>query len=236
MDLFFKPNTRYPQPIRDGLRVAENLENIQKLNSPYYEFANEIEKELLNGKVTVTNDGNVEFSSDKAPRVKLSFHQSSSIVKTLSSLVIYLKHLATKDDLVIIDEPELNLHPDNQIKLTRIFARLINQGIRLVISTHSDYIVREINNLIMVSSTRNNVELADFANDFGYMNDEYLNLEDFNAYLFKYKNNNAKQTEVFQIDCDENGFDVETLDKTIEDLNDRSNQLFYALKYGKDYD
>ena len=236
MDLFFKPNTRYPQPIRDGLRVAENLENIQKLNSPYYEFANEIEKELLNGKVTVTNDGNVEFSSDKAPRIKLSFHQSSSIVKTLSSLVIYLKHLATKDDLVIIDEPELNLHPDNQIKLTRIFARLINQGIRLVISTHSDYIVREINNLIMVSSTRNNVELADFANDLGYMNDEYLNLEDFNAYLFKYKNNNAKQTEVFQIDCDENGFDVETLDKTIEDLNDRSNQLFYALKYGKDYD
>jgi len=236
MDLFFKPNTRYPQPIRDGLRVAENLENTQKLSSPYYDFATEIEKELLNGKVTVTNEGNVEFSSDKAPRVKLSFHQSSSIVKTLSSLVIYLKHLATKDDLVIIDEPELNLHPDNQIKLTRIFARLINQGIRLVISTHSDYIVREINNLIMVSSTDENPELVDLAKEMGYEKDEYLKLDDFKAYLFKYKNASAKQTEVVPIKCDKNGFDVETLDKTIEDLNDRSNQLFYALKYGKDYE
>lgn len=236
LDLFFKPNTRYPQPIRDGLKVAENLENIQKLSSPYFEFASEIEKELLNGKVTITSEGNVEFSSDKAPRVKLSFHQSSSIVKTLSSLVIYLKHLATKDDLVIINEPELNLHPDNQVRLSKIFSRLINQGIRLVISTHSDYIVREINNLIMISSINNDSKISSLAVELNYQKDEYINLNDFKAYLFKYKNSNARQTEVTPIKFDKNGFDVETLDKTIEDLNDRSNQLFYALKYGIDYE
>jgi hypothetical protein len=33
IELFFKRTTRYPQPIRDGLRVAEDLENIQKNNS-----------------------------------------------------------------------------------------------------------------------------------------------------------------------------------------------------------
>ena len=66
---------------------------------------------------------------------------TSSIVKTMSSLILYLKHLARKNDLVIIDEPEMNLHPDNQILLTRIFAELVNKGLRIVISTHSDYFV-----------------------------------------------------------------------------------------------
>jgi hypothetical protein len=101
--LVFKRTTRYPQPIRDGLEVAEDLSNIEQRNSvDYFEFAEEIETELLHGKVIINKDGNVEFVSKKAPRVKLSFHQSSSIVKTLASLVIYLKYRAVKNDLVII--------------------------------------------------------------------------------------------------------------------------------------
>ena len=219
IELFFKRTTRYPQPIRDGLRVAEDLENIQKNNSLFFDFAEEIENELLKGKVGITSEGNVEFASEKAPRIKLSFHQSSSIVKTLSSLVIYLKHLASYNDLLIIDEPELNLHPDNQVKLTRIFARLINKGLRLVISTHSDYIIREINNLIMFS----NVDAKeDFSSIYNYNKGEYINLNDVSAYFFNYKNERAKQTEVTPIKIDKYGFEVETLDNTIDYLNEIS--------------
>lgn len=228
IELFFKRTTRYPQPIRDGLRVAEDLENIQKYNSLFFDFAEEIENELLKGKVGITSEGNVEFASEKAPRIKLSFHQSSSIVKTLSSLVIYLKHLASYNDLLIIDEPELNLHPDNQVKLTRIFARLINKGLRLVISTHSDYIIREINNLIMFS----NVDAKeDFSSIYNYNKGEYINLNDVSAYFFNYKNERAKQTEVTPIKIDKYGFEVETLDNTIDYLNEISNDLFFNLKY-----
>ena len=231
-DLVFKRSTRYPQAIRDGLEVAEDLNNIEQRSSiEYYEFATEIETELLNGKVNINKDGNVEFTSSKAPKVKLSFHQSSSIVKTLASLVIYLKFIAIKNDLVIIDEPELNLHPDNQVKLAKIFSRLINKGLRLVISTHSDYLIREFNNLIMVSS--NNEDVKSIAHKFSYKDDEYLNMEDVGAYMFNYKNAKAKQTEVNSIKIDKNGFEVSTLDKTIEALNERSDELFYTLKYGK---
>ena len=228
IELFFKRTTRYPQPIRDGLRVAEDLENIQKNNSLFFDFAEEIENELLKGKVGITSEGNVEFASEKAPRIKLSFHQSSSIVKTLSSLVIYLKHLASYNDLLIIDEPELNLHPDNQVKLTRIFARLINKGLRLVISTHSDYIIREINNLIMFSNVD---EKEDFSSIYNYNKGEYINLNDVSAYFFNYKNERAKQTEVTPIKIDKYGFEVETLDNTIDYLNEISNDLFFNLKY-----
>ncbi len=231
-DLIFKRTTRYPQPIRDGLEVAEDLGRIQQRNSEYFEFASEIEAELLKGKVVINKDGNVEFISNKAPKIKLSFHQSSSIVKTLASLVIYLKYRAVKNDLVIIDEPELNLHPDNQVKLAKIIARLINKGLRLVISTHSDYIIREFNNLIMISST--NEDVKSVASNYGYREDEYLKLEDVAAYMFNYKNDKARQIEVKGIKIDINGFEVSTLDKTIDELNLRSDEIYYTLKYGKD--
>lgn len=234
-DLVFKRTTRYPQPIRDGLEVAEDLSNIQQRNSnEYFEYATEIENELLKGKVIITKEGNVEFISEKAPKVKLSFHQSSSIVKTLASLVIYLKYRAVKNDLVIIDEPELNLHPDNQVRLAKIFSRLINKGLRLVISTHSDYLIREFNNLIMISSK--NEDVKEIAKQYGYKENEYLNIADVGAYMFNYKSDKARQTEVKTIKIDITGFEVSTLDNTIEELNKRSDEIFYTLKHGKTID
>ena len=64
-------STRYPQPIRDGLEVAEDLTNLKKQNSPFLDFATELEEELLQGKVSVSSDGEVQFASDKAKSKKL---------------------------------------------------------------------------------------------------------------------------------------------------------------------
>lgn len=235
LDLLFKRTTRYPQPIRDGLEVAEDLENTQKRNSIFHTFATEIEKELLKGKVIITKEGSVVFTSDKAPKTILSFHQSSSIVKTLASLVIYLKHEAQVNDMVIIDEPELNLHPDNQVKLTRIFSKLINRGLRLLISTHSDYIVREFNNLIMVSSDKPEVkEIAIKLGD--YQEDEFINTEDIGAYIFDFKRTKtreANKTEVKEIEIVDSGFEIPSVNATIDAQNLIAEELYYNLKYAK---
>lgn len=155
---------------------------------------------------------------------------SASIVKTLSSLIFYLKHIATKNELIIIDEPELNLHPNNQIYLTRIFAKLINKGFRLLISTHSDYIIRELNNLIMASSEKE--ETQKIVKKLGYQDDEKLKSDNVSAYLFNYKSDKARYVTVSPIQVDDTGFDVETIDETVEKLNNVSEELFYSIKYG----
>ncbi len=228
----FQRSARYPEVIRDSLKNAEELELTVKRNSEYFDFASEIESELLCGKVIINQEnGRVEFISNKATNIKLSFNQSSSIVKTLASLVIYLKHKASKNDLIFIDEPELNLHPDNQVKLARILSRMINNGLRLVVSTHSDYIIREFNNLVMVSSTNNGVE--ELAKKYNYRKDEFINKNEIGAYLFNYKNKNSSKTEAKAIKIDETGFEVETFDETTEKLNIVSDDLFYTIKYGK---
>jgi hypothetical protein len=229
IELFFKRTNRYPQPIKDCLKVADDLETIKKVNSIYYDFAIEIEKELLDGNVIIGKDGNVEFLSNKTSRKRtLSFHQSSSIVKTLAGLVIYLKHSAQKNDLVIIDEPELNLHPDNQIKLTRILSRLVNKGLNLVISTHSDYILREINNLIMLGNEDDNI--SNIKQNYNFKDDEFLSKNDIGVHYFHYKN--KTQASVNSIEITDFGFEIPSINDEIMKQNELNNELFYTLKFG----
>ena len=225
VDFFNKRSTRYPQPIRDGLEVAEDLTNLKKQNSPFLDFATELEEELLQGKVSVSSDGEVQFASDKAKSKKLPIHLTASIVKTLSSLVFYLKHLAMKGDLIIIDEPELNLHPDNQVVLARIFSRLINAGFRIILSTHSDYIIRELNNLIMLSSDKPSVN--ELRERYGYRDNERISPEDVGAYFFDFKSKTT--VTALPLPVAENGFSVPSIDRTIEKINAVSEDLYFAL-------
>lgn len=230
IDIMFFSSNRYPQPIRDCLKVADDLDTIKKSNSIFYDFAEEIEKELLDGNVIIGKEGNVEFSSFKtSKKTTLSFHQSSSIVKTLAGLVIYLKHSAQKNDLVIIDEPELNLHPDNQIKITRIFSRLINKGLNLVVSTHSDYILREINNLIMLSSKNDSV--LKLKEKYSFKEDEFIFKEDINVHYFNYKY--KTQANVDEIPVTDIGFDIPSIDNVIEKQNELTDDLYYTLRFGQ---
>ena len=213
--------------------IADDLSEIKKKNSEFYEFATELENELLHGKVQITSEGELQFKSDKAPKKLLPIHMTASIIKSLSSLVVYLKHIASKNDLIIIDEPEINLHPDNQILLVRLFARLINKGFRLLISTHSDYVVRELNNIIMLSSDKQ--EVNSLREKFGYKTEESISKDDIAVYYFNYpsKGRNIKQVNIEIIEIDDSGFEIPSVDATIDAQNNVSEELFYALKYNK---
>ena len=73
-----------------------------------------------------------------------------------------MRHLVKEKDYLIIDEPELNLHPENQVKIAKLLVRLVNSGVKVIISTHSDYITKEFNNLLMLDNDfKNKVEIME---------------------------------------------------------------------------
>jgi hypothetical protein len=49
---------------------------------------------------------------------------------------------------LIIDEPEMSLHPEGQAKLLEALAMLANLGVRVLLTTHSPYFMAHLNNLI----------------------------------------------------------------------------------------
>ena len=219
---------RYPMAVSESLRVANDLETIQKKEGYYAYIADEIEHDLLKGKVSTTKNGDVEFSSETmADSKRLPFHLSSSIVKTMASLVIYLRHIASKGDTLIVDEPEMNFHPDVQVILARIFARLSNDGLRVVVSTHSDYIIREVNNMIMAGVLYDR-DKGKAAEESGYTREYSLDKKSVEVIYFN-PNPETGYVETQSLPIDDEGFEVSSIDKTVVEQNQRMESLYESL-------
>lgn len=226
-DIINSSSRRYPLAVRSSLRVANDLENVQKTDSPYAEVSKQIEENILGGEVSMTKNGDVEFRAKSMLKSKrLPFHLSSSIVKTMASLVIYLRHMARPSDTLIIDEPEMNFHPDVQVVLARIFAVLVNKGLKVVVSTHSDYIVREFNNLIMAGAIADKGDM-DTITSLGYTLDMLIRKDEFSVLLFKLVKKNVVNT--ISLDIDDEGFAVESIDDTIHKQNITAETLYANL-------
>ena len=73
------------------------------------------------------------------------------MVSELAPLVLFLKYLVRPGDLLILEEPESHLHPAAQLQMARGIARLVNAGVRVLITTHSNDFTAQINNLVRMS-------------------------------------------------------------------------------------
>lgn len=78
----------------------------------------------------------------------LSLTHASSMVSELAPVVLYLRHVIAPDDLLIIDEPESHLHPAMQVAFTRQIAAIVGAGVRVILTTHSEWVLEELGNVV----------------------------------------------------------------------------------------
>ncbi|WP_457747143.1 AAA family ATPase, partial [Sulfurimonas sp.] len=179
--------SKYPQPIADYIEFLNNTSTLKKHKSPLRDLNDKLHHKIVRGKYNIDRDGSISFLPYKKYfqgnnfQTKIDLHLSSSTVKTFFSLEFYLEHIAKEDSYLIIDEPELNLHPDNQRNIARLIAQMVNRGVNVILSTHSDYIVREFNNLIMLNSDFD--DKNKLLDKYGYEKEELLNFKYVQAYL-----------------------------------------------------
>ncbi len=221
-------SSRYAQPIADYIDWLNDLPEIRKKKKgPFHSLAEEI-KQIIGGRYEVDAEGDISFTPYKLKRgdgdipPKLGLHLTSSTVKSLFGFWAYLEFDAQPGDVLMIDEPELNLHPSNQRRLARLLARLVNSGLRVVVSTHSDYLVREINSLIMLSNPASVQKIL--MKRYGYSEEELLVPEKVSAWLFS-----DRTITPMQINHAE-GIEAETFDKEIHSLNDTSDDIYYSYQ------
>ena len=55
---------------------------------------------------------------------------------------------ANNGDILLIEEPEIHLHPRNQAKVMSLLVETANKGVQLFISTHSEYLLLRLQRLI----------------------------------------------------------------------------------------
>ncbi|MBK8509627.1 MAG: ATP-binding protein [Candidatus Competibacter sp.] len=228
IDLLFKVYQDYALPVKVNVDFTRQIENISKEVS----FIGENHSSLLNdfadiigGEYAVTRNDELYYIPKNNKRLKLSMDESSSAVRSLLDIGFYLKHVAKVGDLLMVDEPELNLHPENQRRVARLFAQLVNLGIKVFITTHSDYIIKELNTLIMLNGKK--THLQQIADREGYRQKELLSHEKIKVYIAEESlvklnggNRRTRCQTLMPANIDlELGIEVRSFDKTIEIMN-----------------
>ena len=222
----------YPLPVKHNIDFIRDLPNIVDKQSEF--FVNHPEviaafNEIAGGDYTVNAVGGINYTPHNQPDIKLTLAESSSTVRSLVDISFYLKHLAKQGDLLMIDEPELNLHPENQRKIARLFAMLVNAGIRVFITTHSDYIIKEFNTLLLLN--KQDQRIKELAEREGYQTSELLKPEQLNIYMTT-PDTNIKDRKAYSLIAAnisaENGIELTSFDEVIEDMNRIQDEIVWG--------
>lgn len=236
MDLLFKSYKDYPLPVKVNVDSTRNLQSVTNEQSYISKNFPEILSEftdILGGEYAVGNDDTIFYKPNRSS-TKLEMDESSSSVRSLLDLGFYLKHIVQQGDLLLIDEPELNLHPKNQCRIARLIVRLINLGIKVFITTHSDYIIKELNTLIMLNSEA--IHLREIAKKYEYRPDELLDGERVSVYiaetdLVKLKGNSrsSRWPTLVAADIDQQlGIDARSFDSIIDRMNEIQQEIIWS--------
>lgn len=181
----------------------------------YKDIAIELSKEILGGVLQFNNvDEGIKFI-DEENGIEFDFKSLSSSVKELTSFIKYLFDLSNEDDFLIIEEPENHLHPENQRILVKYLVKLINNGLNIILTTHSDYILEQFNNFIRLGKVN-----EDKLSELGYSNENVLDYEDVKIYNFKKESDYLYVPK--EVDVNETGFIDENFSEVTDELYNES--------------
>ena len=185
-----RPDTR--TPMLSGV-LADFLEQLIQFGSPSYprdkshrDLGKEIEKNILDGSVHINKSEIINYPiftyRPSGWSDDLNLMNASSMVSELAPVVLYLRHSVRSNNVLIVEEPESHLHPAMQVEFTRQLAGLVHTGIRVIVTTHSEWLLEELANLVQLSklpeTKRKEIANSDLA----------LSPEQVGAWLFRPKN------------------------------------------------
>jgi hypothetical protein len=163
-----------PEPLSDYF-IDLSTVNTKNTNKEFNELISSIQKNILKGEVSYDDKKRQILFKPSNLKLELNLSESSSMVAEISPIVLYLKHilnhkyssLRSRDsffydpyyarpnrrekgtDILFIEEPEAHLHPEVQVLLMEIFAKLVQTKVKVFITSHSNYMFNKLNNVIL---------------------------------------------------------------------------------------
>jgi predicted ATPase len=134
--------------------------NVRRVNQKFSSVAENIEKKLLKGKVSIDQSTKQILFHPNKTDINLELLGTSSMIAEVSPIVLYLRYIIGSEEnyifeedspdrpIIFIEEPEAHLHPEAQILLMECFVDLVKMGAKLIITSHSNYMFQKMNNLI----------------------------------------------------------------------------------------
>jgi predicted ATPase len=150
-----------PEPLADFFKDISTV-NKNYINAAFSEVIENIEQKILQGKIDYNEETRKITFQPNNTKLELNLSQASSMVAEIAPMIIYFKHIIGSknrqfdenekigiSDIIFIEEPEAHLHPEVQVALMEIFVALSKLGLKIFITSHSNYMFNKLNNLII---------------------------------------------------------------------------------------
>lgn len=196
----------------------------------------EIDKELAECLCNVNmgnlkqEDGRIIYSTSEG--VDMPLTAAASSVKEMAPFTLFLNKFSAGDSSVFLEEPEAHLHPQRQMRVADLIACAVGQGCHMQITTHSDYFIKRLNNLIKLYVLKDKMHDSDEWRAImkqGNIKESYLiNPSNVGAYLLM-RNNDGSSCILEQDILAENEIPFESFYPVIEEdirLSRQINKLF----------
>lgn len=174
-------------------------------------------------------EGKQYLQIDDKQRIALSAGASS--IKDLSPWLFYLKNYSMLPCSFCMEEPEAHQHPSVTVQIADVMAISMHQrqGNIFHLTTHSDYLLQRLNQLVKLGSIRRKDK-----NLFKIICEEreldtlsYLDAKDINAYYFE--KGEAGKTIVEELEVNDNGIPMNTFFDVVRDLEEREEYIDEAI-------
>ncbi len=195
-------------PMLSGV-LADFLQQLIELDQPFFrrrrskrDLGTSIEEAILGGSVRVDRSETIGYPhftyQPKGWKNALPLMNASSMVSELAPVVLYLRYMVGPGSVLIVEEPESHLHPAMQVEFTRQIAALVHAGVRVIVTTHSEWVLEELGNIVRRSelpkARRKEIPRGEFA----------LRSDQVGAWLFEPKSR-PKGSIVKEINLDDSG-------------------------------
>lgn len=110
-------------------------------------------REMINGEVNNKKEGLVLKINEQT---ELPLSAAASSIRELSPVILWMQTNDLSKDSMCIEEPEAHAHPEMQYSIADLLASCINEGALMQITTHSDYFLARLNQLIRLDKVKRN--------------------------------------------------------------------------------
>ena len=186
---FMGANTTSPIGMyRDFLAQLDDLKTPSRIISPDNQFFVNYIAKLSDGEIVLEN-GSVFLLFESGEKIPVSAAASS--VKELMPFLLMLQNGKIRQyNSLLFEEPEAHVHPKKQFLLMDMLARCCNKGMLIQMTTHSDYLLGRMNQLLVLGKIREkSMEAFEiFCKEHQFNKNLYLHTEQIGGYYFKREN------------------------------------------------
>ena len=164
--------------------LLSELALVDGTRGPFSALADSMDGELFGGSIRL----DVPEEGGGCPEIayhggegRMPLRRCSSAISGIAPLSLYLRHVARRGSLLVLEEPDEHLHPESQLVLAKYLVRLVRGGAGVLVTTHSTFLLEKLAKYLMVGGLSPGAMPAGL----GYGRDDYLLPDEVSAYVFE---------------------------------------------------